>query len=47
LEEAASRRVSEKLAAEVSAPSVGRCKKCGQSCAPWFALCERCYGRGR
>ena len=45
LEEAASRRVSEKLAAEVSAPSVGRCKKCGQSCAPWFALCERCFGR--
>ena len=45
LEEAAARRVSEKLAAEVSSPSVGRCKSCGQSCAPWFALCERCYGR--
>ena len=26
-------------------PSVGRCKSCGQSCAPWFALCDRCYGR--
>ena len=39
------RRVSEKLAAEVSSPSVGRCKSCGQSCAPWFVLCERCYGR--
>ena len=45
LEEAAARRVSEKLAAEVNSPSVGRCKSCGQSCAPWFALCERCYGR--
>ena len=45
LEEAASRRVSEKLAAEVGSPTVGRCKSCGQSCAPWFALCERCYGR--
>ena len=45
LEEAAARRVSEKLAAEVSSPSVGRCKSCGQSCAPWFALCERCYAR--
>ena len=38
-------KLSEKLAAEVSSPSVGRCKSCGQSCAPWFALCERCYGR--
>lgn len=47
LEEAAAKRVSEKLAAEVSSPSVGRCKSCGQSCAPWFSLCERCYGRGR
>ena len=45
LEEAAARRVSEKLAAEVNSPSVGRCKSCGQSCAPWFALCESCYGR--
>ena len=47
LEEAAAKRVSERLAAEVSSPSVGRCKQCGQSCAPWFALCERCYARGR
>ena len=47
LEETAARRVSERLAAEVSSPSVGRCKQCGKSCAPWFALCERCYGRGR
>jgi ATP-dependent RNA helicase SUPV3L1/SUV3 len=45
LELAAAERVSAKLAAEVRSPSVGRCKSCGQSCAPWFALCERCYGR--
>jgi ATP-dependent RNA helicase SUPV3L1/SUV3 len=45
LEDASSRRVSERLAAEVGSPTVGRCKSCGQSCAPWFALCERCYGR--
>ncbi len=45
LETAAAERVSAKLAAEVRTPSVGRCKSCGQSCAPWFALCERCYGR--
>jgi hypothetical protein len=45
LEEAAAKRVSEKLAAEVRSPSFGRCKSCGQSSAPWFALCERCYGR--
>jgi ATP-dependent RNA helicase SUPV3L1/SUV3 len=45
LETAAAERVSAKLAAEVRSPSVGRCKSCGQSCAPWFALCERCYGR--
>jgi uncharacterized OB-fold protein len=37
--------VSEKLAAEVRSPTVGRCKSCGSSTAPWFALCERCYGR--
>jgi ATP-dependent RNA helicase SUPV3L1/SUV3 len=47
LEEAAARRVSEKLAAEVTSPTFGRCKSCGRSAAPWFALCERCYARGR
>ncbi len=45
LETAAAERVSAKLAAEVRSPSVGRCKSCGQSCAPWFALCERCFSR--
>jgi uncharacterized OB-fold protein len=39
--------VSEKLAAEVTSPTFGRCKACGRSTAPWFALCERCYTRGR
>ncbi|HZG35388.1 MAG TPA: helicase-related protein [Gaiellaceae bacterium] len=47
LEQAASERVTARLAAEVRSPSVGRCKSCGQSCAPWFPLCERCYSRGR
>ncbi|HWG55120.1 MAG TPA: helicase-related protein [Gaiellaceae bacterium] len=47
LEQAASDRVSARLAAEVRHPSVGRCKQCGQSAAPWFALCERCFGRSR
>jgi len=47
LEQTASERVSARLAAEVRAPSVGRCKSCGQSCAPWFPLCDRCYSRGR
>jgi ATP-dependent RNA helicase SUPV3L1/SUV3 len=45
LEQAASERVSARLAAEVRSPSVGRCRSCGSSCAPWFALCERCYAR--
>jgi ATP-dependent RNA helicase SUPV3L1/SUV3 len=47
LEQAASDRVTARLAAEVRSPSVGRCKSCGQSCAPWFPLCDRCYSRGR
>jgi hypothetical protein len=45
LEEASSSRVSAKIAAEVTSPTFGRCKSCGRSTAPWFALCERCYGR--
>ena len=47
LEEAAAARVTARLAAEVQSPSVGRCKSCGGSCAPWFPLCDRCYARGR
>ena len=47
LEQAASERVTARLAAEVRSPSVGRCKSCGQSCAPWFPLCDRCFARGR
>ena len=43
LEQAASERVSARLAAEVRSPSVGRCRSCGQSCAPWFPLCDRCF----
>ena len=47
LEQAASERVTARLAVEVKNPSVGRCKSCGRSCAPWFPLCERCYGTAR
>ena len=46
LEETASQRVLARLAAEVRSPTVGRCKSCGQTCAPWFPLCERCFGKG-
>ena len=47
LEQTAAERVSSRLAAEVRSPSVGRCRSCGRSCAPWFALCERCYAGRR
>ena len=47
LEQAASDRVTSRLAAEVRSPSVGRCKSCGQTCAPWFPLCDRCFSKGR
>jgi ATP-dependent RNA helicase SUPV3L1/SUV3 len=43
LEEAAAARVTRLLREEVASPSVGRCAKCGQPAAPWFALCDRCY----
>nr|MBA2384318.1 hypothetical protein [Actinomycetota bacterium] len=45
LEHAAAERVSARLEAEVRSPSVGRCRACGQSCAPWYPLCDRCHGR--
>jgi ATP-dependent RNA helicase SUPV3L1/SUV3 len=47
LEERAAARVVELLATEVRSPTVGRCKQCGQSAAPWFPLCDRCYRRAR
>jgi ATP-dependent RNA helicase SUPV3L1/SUV3 len=43
LEEAAAARVVSRLRVEVDAPTVGRCRSCGRTCAPWFPLCERCY----
>ena len=46
LEEAAAARVVARLRVEVSDPTIGRCRSCGRSCAPWFPLCERCYARG-
>jgi ATP-dependent RNA helicase SUPV3L1/SUV3 len=46
LEETAAARVVARLRLEVSDPTIGRCRSCGQTCAPWFPLCERCYRRG-
>jgi ATP-dependent RNA helicase SUPV3L1/SUV3 len=47
LEEAAAARVVARLRLEVSEPTVGRCRSCGRSCAPWFPLCDRCFARAR
>ena len=44
LEEAAAERVVARLRVEVESPTLGRCRSCGRSCAPWFPLCERCAG---
>jgi ATP-dependent RNA helicase SUPV3L1/SUV3 len=45
LEESAAARVVARLRVEVNAPTIGRCRSCGQTCAPWFPLCDRCFGR--
>ena len=45
LEETAAERVVARLRVEVNAPTIGRCRTCGQTCAPWFPLCDRCFGR--
>jgi ATP-dependent RNA helicase SUPV3L1/SUV3 len=44
LEEAAAERVVARLRVEVESPTLGRCRSCGRSCAPWFPLCDRCAG---
>jgi len=44
LEETAAQRVVARLRVEVESPTIGRCRSCGRSCAPWFALCDRCAG---
>ena len=44
LEEAAAERVVARLRVEVESPTIGRCRSCGRSCAPWFPLCDRCVG---
>jgi ATP-dependent RNA helicase SUPV3L1/SUV3 len=43
LEEAAAARVVARLRVEVNDPTLGRCRSCGKSCAPWFPLCDRCF----
>jgi ATP-dependent RNA helicase SUPV3L1/SUV3 len=45
LEQTAAERVVARLRLEVSKPTLGRCRSCGQTCAPWFPLCDRCAGR--
>ena len=47
LEQAAAERVVRRLAVEVRDGKVGRCRSCGQSCPPWFPLCDRCARAGR
>jgi ATP-dependent RNA helicase SUPV3L1/SUV3 len=44
LEETAAERVVARLRVEVESPTIGRCRSCGRSCAPWFPLCDRCAG---
>src|SRR3954454_5057832 len=43
LEEAAARRVVERLRGEIDAPTIGRCRACGSRTAPWATLCDRCF----
>ena len=45
LEEAAAARVVARLHVEVRDPTIGRCRKCARTCAPWFPMCDRCFGR--
>jgi ATP-dependent RNA helicase SUPV3L1/SUV3 len=47
LEQAAAERVVKRLAVEVRDGKVGRCRSCGQTCPPWFPLCDRCTRSGR
>jgi ATP-dependent RNA helicase SUPV3L1/SUV3 len=47
LERAAAERVVRRLAVEVRDGRVGRCRSCGRSCPPWYALCDRCARSGR
>jgi hypothetical protein len=43
LEEVAAARVLSELRAEVETPTIGRCRACGSSTAPWASLCDRCF----
>jgi ATP-dependent RNA helicase SUPV3L1/SUV3 len=43
LEQAAADAVVEHLRAEIASPTIGRCRSCGASTAPWAALCDRCF----
>ena len=39
-------RVVARLRVEVNDPTLGRCRACGKTCAPWFPLCDRCFSGG-
>jgi ATP-dependent RNA helicase SUPV3L1/SUV3 len=43
LERAAAAAVVEHLRAEIESPTIGRCRACGASTAPWASLCDRCF----
>ncbi len=47
LERVAAERVVKRLATEVRDGKLGRCRSCGQTCPPWFPLCDRCARSGR
>jgi ATP-dependent RNA helicase SUPV3L1/SUV3 len=42
LEAAAAARVVQRLQVEVEDGRIGRCRRCGSSCPPWYPLCDRC-----
>jgi ATP-dependent RNA helicase SUPV3L1/SUV3 len=45
LEHVAATRVVARLRVEVNKPTLGRCRSCGKTCAPWFPLCDRCFSK--
>ena len=47
LETIAAARVVARLRVEVNDPTLGRCRSCRKTCAPWFPMCDRCFGRSR
>lgn len=46
LEDKAALTVTKRLSGSVGASGFGQCGVCGDSCMPWFGLCEACHSRG-